>query len=684
MLITSRREEPWLDCNYKRLTLSGLSGQDVEELAAKILQRVGVDRGELPPEYLDLLKLLGGHPLSLRVILPHLKTQSPIEIMEALRLGLDTFQGAEEEGRDKSLYVSLDYSFAKLSDRARQDLPFLALFSERVIAGWLVGFSQSSDNDFGKAYQDIFEENLQEPDWLRILNEAAEVGILEHSDKTLYKIHPALPWYLRRRLAKSHPKAWIGELEKNLLLFYAVLANECHKQLISQTEVATFFLQIEEPNLLQNLRLAEQQHDWSNAALILQALGEVYERLGRELEFKSLRQRALNQLGTHLADVKTKGRDALNFWLYLRSVDARRAIAAADWDTASAIYQEFLEELIALNDPSVNDNIAVAYHQLGVIAQEKREFDQSIAYYQKALQIFENVGDLDKAAKSYHELGMIALQQRRFDEALAYSQKALQIKENVGDLYNAASDYHQLGIVAMEQRQFDKATAYYQKALKIYKNGGDFYRAANEYHNLGIVAQEQRRFEQAIAYYQESLKIYEDAGNFYKAANDYHQLGSVAEEQRQFEEAIAYYQKALKIYEEAEDFYKASHSCYKLGKIANKQGNFDSAIAYFQKAFSGIIAANEWRGASSTLARWGETLEAQKNWNDAIKIYIQALEINLKHNQEWIGWNLRKLGWMLKAVGESQFQAVSREVTGEECPKEWLSLIRAASEAQEE
>ena len=106
MLITSRREELWLeDCNYKRLHLNGLSGQDVEELAAKILQRVEVDRAKLPPDYLDLLKLLGGHPFCLRVILPHLKSKSPTELMEALRQGLDTFQGAEEEGRHKSLYV---------------------------------------------------------------------------------------------------------------------------------------------------------------------------------------------------------------------------------------------------------------------------------------------------------------------------------------------------------------------------------------------------------------------------------------------------------------------------------------------------------------------------------------------------------------------------------------------------
>ncbi|HEY9692001.1 MAG TPA: CHAT domain-containing protein [Oculatellaceae cyanobacterium] len=111
VLITSRREEPWLDCGYTQQTLKGLSEQDAEEFAAEVLRTAEVDRAKLPKEYLELLKLLGGHPLSLRVVLPHLKTQTPVQLIDALRRGLDTFQGAKEEGRDKSLTVSLDYSF---------------------------------------------------------------------------------------------------------------------------------------------------------------------------------------------------------------------------------------------------------------------------------------------------------------------------------------------------------------------------------------------------------------------------------------------------------------------------------------------------------------------------------------------------------------------------------------------
>jgi len=639
VLITSRREENWLDCGYALRELKGLVQPDAEELAARILLEAGVDRAKLPGEYLELLKLLGGHPLSLRVVLRHLKTQTPVQLIEALRRGLDTFQGAQEEGREKSLAVSLDYSFANLSERARLHLPFLGLFSERVNGHWLDNFSVSPDNDWGQAYRAVFGENLQKSDWIGLLNEATAAGILEHLGETIYKIHPALPWYLRQQLDKMGSQEVISSLEKKLLVFYAALAHSFHQELIGNAKLASFVLRVEEPNLLQQLRLAEQQQDWAYAQAILQALGEVYERWVRKPEFKSLRQRALNQIGLHLALAKAKGKDAFNFWMYLRGVDANEAIESADLETARVVYQEILDELTALNDPSVNDKIAGVYHHLGMVAQEQRRFDDAIAFYHKSLPIYEDAKDFYSAAREYHQLGIVAQEQRRFDDAIAFYHKSLQICEDVGDFYNAAKQYHNLGYIAQEQQRFDEGIAFYHKALQILEDVGDFYKVASVYHNLGALAHKQQRFDDAIAFYNKALKIREDAGDFRSAANQYQGLGNIAKE----------------------------------------QGDFDTAVAYFQKAFTALSAANDWRQASSTLTAWGRTLEAESNWTEAVKIYTQALAIDIKHNSEFVGSDIGDLGRMLKQLGDSQFQVIWREFTGDECPGECFSAIQKAS-----
>lgn len=759
VLIASRREENWLDCGYALRELKGLVKPDAEELAARILQEAGVDRAKLPGEYLELLKLLGGHPLSLRVVLRHLKTQSPVQLVEALRRGLNTFKGAQEEGREKSLTVSLDYSFANLSARAQQHLPFLGLFSDRVFAGWLHLFSENPDHNFGQGYRAVFEENLQESDWIGLLNEATAAGILEHLGETIYKIHPALPWYLRQQLDKMGSQEVISTLEKKLLVFYAELADEYSQELIRNAKVVSFVLRVEEPNLLQQLRLAEQQQEWAYAQVILQALGEVYQWWRRKPEFKSLRERALKQIGFHLAEVKAKGKNAFDFWMYLRGEDVKEYLQSADLETGKAVSQEILDELIALNDPSFNNKIAVMYHQLGIVAQKQRRFEEAIALYNKALKICEDEGDFYNTAKQYHQLGNIAYFQRRFEEAIAFYNKALKIREDEGDFHNAANQYYQLGIVAQEQgrfddaiafynralqifedagdfhntptiyhqlgsvakkqRRFEEAIAFYNKALQIFEDEGDFYNAANQYqelssiaylqrrfddaiafcnkalqiredagdfysaasdyHNLGIVAQEQGRFDDAIAFYNQALQIKEDAGDAYNAAQEYHHLGRVAEEQRQFDDAIAFYNKALKIYEDAGDFYMASHPCQQLGEIAKEQGDFDTAVACFQTAFEARSAANDWRNASSTLTAWGQTLEAPSNCTEATQIYLHVLAIDIEHNEEWVGSDIADLGRMLKQLGDSQFQVIWREFTGDECPENWFSAIQEAS-----
>ncbi|WP_223269923.1 tetratricopeptide repeat protein [Nostoc sp. 'Peltigera membranacea cyanobiont' 213] len=683
VLITSRREELWLDCGYSLINLRGLSQADAQELAAKILQTVGVERKNLPAEYLDLLKLLGGHPLSLRVVLPHLKTQTPVQLIEALRRGLDTFKGAEEEGKDKSLTVSLDYSFAKLSEKARRHLPFLALFSERVAAPILQTLIENAEDGFGQLYCAVFGEKLQILDWLKILNEASVTGILEHLGQTIYKIHPALPWYLRQQLNTMASQEVINELEKKLLIFYALFADTFREKLINNANLATFVLETEEPNLLQNLRLAEHQKKWDSAQYILQALREVYNRTGRNPEFYCLRNRELKQIGIHLADVKAKGQDALDFWIYLRNTNAEEAVKKSELEIARKIYQELLDELTVLEDYSLNDKIAVLLNNLGNVAEKQKQFDQAQSFYLKTLRIREDAGDLYKAASTYHNLGVLAQNQEKFDQALDYYLKALKIYQHAGDFYKAAGTYHQLGRLAQTQQQFDQAVDYYFKALKIYQDTGDWQNTAHQYHHLGRVAQQYGQFNQARIYYLSAMKIDEDMEDWHSAATDYHQLGMLAQEGRQFDEANAYYLKALNIYENLGDSYNAASEYHQLGMVAQKKERFNEAIKYYQKAFDIYQQLGDWRKASMALFKWSNVLESQEDRVEAWQIFICILKIYFEHREEWISSDINDLARILKLLGESQFQNIWREVTGEECAGEERKVIWAARDRLE-
>ena len=373
--------------------------------------------------------------------------------------------------------------------------------------------------------------------------------------------------------------------------------------------------------LQEALKLAQRLNNSSLTAEVYQYLGRVYSRRRQFSKAISSHETALKQF----EEMKNPGSVAESLFdlgnVYLQLGDVQQA---------NLYYQQCLEikQELGLSYGKV-------YHQLGNVAYFKGQFEEAVQYYQKALKILEDAGDFN-VAYQYHQLGIIAQRQGRFEEAVQYYQKALKIREDAGDFYNAASAYHHLGIVAYLREQFEEAVRYYQKALEIFEDAGDFYSAAGDYHLLGMIAQEQGQFEDAVWHYQKALKIFEDAGDFYKAAGQYSQLGMVAEKQKQFQEAVRYYQKALKVKENAGDFYSAAFDYHQLGNVAFEQRQFEDAVRYYQTSL--------------------------KIFKDAGDFYKA-------------GYPTRGLEKILQELGEHQFKALWKEVTGEEISEELYSEI---------
>ncbi|RCJ23419.1 hypothetical protein A6S26_02405 [Nostoc sp. ATCC 43529] len=115
-----------------------------------------------------------------------------------------------------------------------------------------------------------------------------------------------------------------------------------------------------------------------------------------------------------------------------------------------------------------------------------------------------------------------------------------------------------------------------------------------------------------------------------------------------------------------------------LGMVAEDQSQFDVAINYYKKAWEMYEKFCDWYWASQTLGKWGRVLEAQENYAQALPIYIRALAIEQEHNQDLICYYINALARMLKQLGESQFQVIWRDATGEECAGEVREVIWTA------
>ena len=104
-------------------------------------------------------------------------------------------------------------------------------------------------------------------------------------------------------------------------------------------------------------------------------------------------------------------------------------------------------------------------------------------------------------------MGVIAQERQQFDQAEAWYRKALAIEERLGLERYAASDYHQLGIVAQERQQFDQAEEWYRKALAVYERLEHPPLMVNTLAQFGVLRRRQNRLEEAVSWYGRALAI---------------------------------------------------------------------------------------------------------------------------------------------------------------------------------
>lgn len=141
----------------------------------------------------------------MRLILPHLETTEPADLLDALR-GTGPLPGAADADADRttSLSASVAYSFNHLSGNARRLLPVLCLLQQAATVPILQVLSSAPgapERFHGATFGD----------WLNVLDEAASVGLLIPAGNVIYpiyQIHPALPAYLAARWRQEEPAGY--------------------------------------------------------------------------------------------------------------------------------------------------------------------------------------------------------------------------------------------------------------------------------------------------------------------------------------------------------------------------------------------------------------------------------------------------------------------------------------------
>ncbi|MGX9886635.1 tetratricopeptide repeat protein, partial [Streptomyces sp. NPDC002276] len=287
---------------------------------------------------------------------------------------------------------------------------------------------------------------------------------------------------------------------------------------------------------------------------------------------------------------------------------------AWDWE------QSLLEESLTWA-PARSYSAATCIHQLGIIAQERGDYQQAEERYRAALTIKEELGNRPGIASSYHQLGIIAQLRGDYQQAEERYRASLTILEELGDRAGIASSYHQLGIIAELRGDYQQAEERYRASLTILEELGNRAGIAISYHQLGMIAQLRGDYQQAEERYRASLTILEELGNRAGIASSYHQLGIIAQLRGDYQQAEERYRASLTIKEELGNRAGIASSYHQLGRIAQERGDYQQAEERYRASLTIKKELGNRAGIASSYHQLGMIAELRGDYQQAEERY---------------------------------------------------------------
>ena len=221
------------------------------------------------------------------------------------------------------------------------------------------------------------------------------------------------------------------------------------------------------------------------------------------------------------------------------------------YDLAEKMYRRLLAEL-SPNDPSLFD----LYYSLGLVTGDKGEYDSSLQWFQKTLEIYmrTNPSDYVNIGRLHNSIGENYRQKGDNDKALKCYKKAIELYRQAHDENHSdmSSFYNNMAIVYRVEKKYSEALEYYRKSLNIDEKNLPFDHPsiAATYSNIGNVHCNLGQYDVAIEHYELSLKILLKSlpPRHPDIATSYGNIGLVHETKKEWKQALIYYQKAATIY----------------------------------------------------------------------------------------------------------------------------------------
>lgn len=282
---------------------------------------------------------------------------------------------------------------------------------------------------------------------------------------------------------------------------------------------------------------------------------------------------------------------------------------------------------------SIQTDIGQSYNQLGAFHYYKADYFISLQFFQKALNVWEQLQKLqiqktkilNHKSSTLSNIGLVYSEQGDYAKALGYFFSALKIAEELGDKNGIAAFLGNIGIVFHHQKDYPKALEYYSRALKIAEELEDKNGMAIYLGNIGVIYSEQGNYPKALDFYFKALKIDEEIGNKICTVAELGKIGVVFHHQKHYHEALDYYFKALKMAEELGDKNRIAIWLGNIGSLYTDIKKYTEAEKYLLNALKIDKEIGALDGEKNIEEALTELYEKTGNYKKALEHYKKSI-----------------------------------------------------------
>lgn len=264
--------------------------------------------------------------------------------------------------------------------------------------------------------------------------------------------------------------------------------------------------------------------------------------------------------------------------------DPQRPVASVQfWERRYSIAQEEGEEAYFLG------TLALIIHGEGYL-------DLAVEYYQRVLEVSEDVGTPTAQAELWVALGSAQRDAGQLEAALGSYQKGLELQLTASDFENSVMTLRAIAFVQEQMGQEEAAIAAYQQAITTAQLQYLQEQEAITLDQLASFQHARGNSELALDYYQQALKIVEE--NSRRNTDSLHirilnNVGDLHQSQQQTDLAEAAYEQAQLILQKDRDLYDQAFLLRFLGEQHLEEGRRLQANIYFQQAADILAKTND-------------------------------------------------------------------------------------------